>query len=108
MISPSSTTNTAPAAEEVELPGEMFAPVTPSKSPVKAKAKSQFYGSKTLLTCDDKVPVYDARKVVINFDVDLGRLDKVLPLFAGEVPSGSFVVVGYTVSWVQGGCSDWC
>jgi hypothetical protein len=50
-----------------------------------------------------QVPVYDARKVVINFDVDLGRLDKVLPLFAGEVPSGSFVVVGYTVSGFKAG-----
>jgi hypothetical protein len=50
-----------------------------------------------------QVPVYDARKVVINFDVDLSRLDKVLPLFAGEVPSGSFVVVGYTVSGFKAG-----
>jgi hypothetical protein len=44
----------ASAVKEVELPDEMFAPVMPSKSPAKAKAKSQFYGSKTLLTCDDK------------------------------------------------------
>ncbi|KAJ7937860.1 hypothetical protein B0H13DRAFT_2302332 [Mycena leptocephala] len=45
-----------------------------------------------------KVPVYDARKSVINWDADLGRLGEVLPLFPGEVPVGSFTVVGYTVS----------
>ncbi|KAJ6536054.1 hypothetical protein B0H19DRAFT_963312, partial [Mycena capillaripes] len=44
------------------------------------------------------VPVYDARKTVVDYDTDLDRLGEVLPLFPGEVPVGSFVVVGYTVS----------
>lgn len=42
--------------------------------------------------------MYDARKVVVDFDADLDHLPQVLPLFEGEVPFGSFVVVGYTVS----------
>jgi hypothetical protein len=44
------------------------------------------------------VPVYDARSSVVDFNTDLGRLDEVLPLFDEEIPFGSFVVVGYTVS----------
>ncbi|KAJ6581757.1 hypothetical protein B0H19DRAFT_929623, partial [Mycena capillaripes] len=44
------------------------------------------------------VPVYDARKVVVDFESDLPRLDEVLPPFVGEVPFGSFIVVGYTCS----------
>ncbi|KAJ7255611.1 hypothetical protein C8J57DRAFT_1013282, partial [Mycena rebaudengoi] len=48
------------------------------------------------------VPVYDARKTVINFETDLDRLDKRLPLFTGEVPFGSFVVVGYTCTTYPG------
>jgi hypothetical protein len=44
------------------------------------------------------VPIYDARKVIVDFNTDLDRLDKVLPQFVGELPFGSFAVVGYTVS----------
>lgn len=53
-----------------------------------------------------QVPVYDARKTVINFETDLGRLDKILPPFPGEVPLGSFVVVGYTVSGFKAGAQS--
>ncbi|KAJ7245273.1 hypothetical protein C8J57DRAFT_1524403 [Mycena rebaudengoi] len=78
-------------------PSDMFSPVvssSPSKSP--RKAGKPAFKSKTLLGYND--PVYDARKTVIDFKVDLDRLDKRLPLFVGEIPFGSFVVVGYTCS----------
>lgn len=51
------------------------------------------------------VPVYDARKKVVNFDTDIDLLDKKLPLFVGEVPFGSFIVVGYTCSTYQANLS---
>lgn len=44
------------------------------------------------------MPVYDARFTIVNFDSDLPALEQRLPKFTGEVPSGSFVVVGYSVS----------
>ncbi|KAJ7915335.1 hypothetical protein B0H13DRAFT_2455861 [Mycena leptocephala] len=101
MMSP---TNAAPT-QDVEdafanAPADMFAPVTPTKSPAKPKSpvKPWTFTSKTLLACTDKVPVYDARKTVIDFATDLERLDRVLPTYIGEIPTGSFVVVGYTVS----------
>ncbi|KAJ7705900.1 hypothetical protein B0H16DRAFT_1345948 [Mycena metata] len=69
-------------------PSDMFSPVKATKAPAK--------NNDSLMHLS--VPVYDARKIVVNFEADLDRLDKVLPLFKGEVPFGSFVVVGYTVS----------
>ncbi|KAJ7161107.1 hypothetical protein C8R46DRAFT_856911, partial [Mycena filopes] len=51
------------------------------------------------------VPVYDARKKMIDFSADLDRLAEVLPLFPGEVPVGSFSVVGYTCSSYAGSVS---
>ncbi|PPQ81055.1 hypothetical protein CVT26_006165 [Gymnopilus dilepis] len=48
------------------------------------------------LAYDDPVPVYDAREVA----VDLSNVESLfsLPRFAGEVPVGSFAVVGYTTN----------
>ncbi|KAJ7626517.1 hypothetical protein DFH06DRAFT_1141828 [Mycena polygramma] len=101
MMSPAN----AAAVQDVEdaftsAPSDMFAPVTPSKSPAKAKSPSKTwnYTSKTLLAAHDKVPIYDARTVVFDFNSDLSRLSTVLPAFHGEIPFGSFVVVGYTVA----------
>ncbi|KAJ6464207.1 hypothetical protein C8R47DRAFT_1079754 [Mycena vitilis] len=101
MMSPAN----AAAVQDVEdaftsAPSDMFAPVTPSKSPVKAKSpsKARNFTSKTLLAAHDKVPVYDARTVVFDFNSDLNRMGSVLPAFHGEIPFGSFVVVGYTVA----------
>ncbi|KAJ6462340.1 hypothetical protein C8R47DRAFT_1225489 [Mycena vitilis] len=97
-------------------PSDMFSPVVASKSPAKkSPAKKWNFTSKTLLASHDigkyvwiylcpfvlpfpTVPVYDARGVVFDFNSDLARLDTVLPAFHGEVPFGSFVVVGYTVA----------
>ncbi|KAJ6481342.1 hypothetical protein C8R47DRAFT_1218504 [Mycena vitilis] len=84
------------------VPSAMFSSRSPTKpSPNKATSSSAGRRSapvKTLLAHNDPIPVYDARKKVINFDADLERLDQVLPLFPGEIPSGSFTIVGYTVS----------
>ncbi|KAJ7677840.1 hypothetical protein DFH06DRAFT_1316635 [Mycena polygramma] len=84
------------------VPSTMFSSRSPNKkSPNKASSSSvprRQAPVKTLLAFNDTIPVYDARKKVINFDADLDRLDQVLPLFPGEIPSGSFTVVGYTVS----------
>ncbi|KAJ7029489.1 hypothetical protein C8F04DRAFT_925653, partial [Mycena alexandri] len=51
------------------------------------------------------VPVYDARKTIVDFSSDLDRLGDVLPSFPGEVPVGSFTVVGYTCSSYRGAIS---
>ncbi|KAJ2913529.1 hypothetical protein MD484_g6885, partial [Candolleomyces efflorescens] len=46
----------------------------------------------------DPIPVYDAREAsTMDFNVDLARLDTVLPRWQGEIPYGSFVVVGHTI-----------
>ncbi|KAJ6522934.1 hypothetical protein DFH09DRAFT_1191008 [Mycena vulgaris] len=78
------------------VPSSMFS----ARSPAKNSPGSSFQASKakTLLAFDDTIPVYDARKTVIDFDADLDRLGHVLPLFIGEVPNGSFAIIGYSVS----------
>ncbi|KAJ7605400.1 hypothetical protein DFH06DRAFT_1020279 [Mycena polygramma] len=71
---------------------------TPSSSKSRNTSKYVPAHSKTLLAHNDFVPVYDARKTVVDFSSDLDRLDKTLPMFPGEIPFGSFIVVGYTCS----------
>ena len=44
------------------------------------------------------MPVYDARNTPFNYETDLGNMQTVLPLFLGEIPFSSFVVVGYSAS----------
>ncbi|KAJ7822379.1 hypothetical protein B0H14DRAFT_2598563 [Mycena olivaceomarginata] len=91
-------------------PVDMFSPVkasTSSKIPMKSTSQSNKFSAaraKTLLAYNDRVPVYDARKVVVNFDTDLACLDAVVPPFVGEIPFGSFVVVGYTCSVYHTAC----
>ncbi|KAJ6474033.1 hypothetical protein C8R47DRAFT_1144579 [Mycena vitilis] len=81
------------------VPSHMFSASSPKKAPA---SKSRSFTTKTLLAHNDTIPVYDARKTVVNYSTDLGRLDQVLPLFPGEIPSGSFTVVGYTMSSYMG------
>ncbi|KAJ7672316.1 hypothetical protein DFH06DRAFT_1319737 [Mycena polygramma] len=83
------------------VPASMFSSRTPSKKTPTKTSTSVSRGPapvKTLLAYNDPIPVYDARKTVIDFESDLERLDQVLPLFPGEIPSGSFTIVGYTVA----------
>ncbi|KAJ6470778.1 hypothetical protein C8R47DRAFT_751799 [Mycena vitilis] len=82
-------------------PADMFSPVKVTKKATKTTNTPNKFSSsraKTLLAHNDRVPVYDARKNLVDFDTDLARLDEVLPPFIGEVPFGSFIVVGYTCS----------
>ncbi|KAJ7269132.1 hypothetical protein C8J57DRAFT_1227871 [Mycena rebaudengoi] len=61
--------------------------------------------SKTALEFEDDgeclrilvVPVYDGRSTTVNFKTGLSNIAD-LPLFLGEIPFGSFVTVGYTVT----------
>ncbi|KAJ7239832.1 hypothetical protein C8J57DRAFT_103694 [Mycena rebaudengoi] len=55
---------------------------------------------KNSLGFDDNIPVYDARNCRVNFQTDLYYLatKDVLPLYEGEIPFGSFVIVGYTMT----------
>ncbi|KAF9052103.1 hypothetical protein BJ165DRAFT_1341016, partial [Panaeolus papilionaceus] len=61
-------------------------------------AKPKSSGDVMSLGPDDQVPVYDARQTPFNFDTDLPHIADTLPKYDGEVPYGSFAVVGYTVS----------
>ncbi|KAJ7683322.1 hypothetical protein B0H17DRAFT_1227827 [Mycena rosella] len=102
MISPDSLSSTKDTNNcfDNSAPADMFSPVVSTKATKTPVVPSNFSSSraKTLLAYNDKVPIYDARKVVVDFDADLMRLDDVLPPFIGEVPFSSFVVVGYTCS----------
>ncbi|KAJ2914814.1 hypothetical protein MD484_g5619, partial [Candolleomyces efflorescens] len=57
------------------------------------------------LDCDDIVPVYDCRNVDVDFTQDLLSMD--FPSFEGEIPKGSFVVVGYTASVYRAQSGKW-
>jgi hypothetical protein len=52
------------------------------------------------------VPIYDARHHSFNYATDLDNIESVLPLLGEEVPSGSFAVVGYTMSSFKKG-TEW-
>ncbi|KAJ7764350.1 hypothetical protein B0H16DRAFT_1799868 [Mycena metata] len=103
MISPEgvSTSQASDTRFDKNAPTDMFSPVVPKKStPVKSRSRKPGPGtpSKTLLAYNEHLPVYDARKTSFSFEFDLPRLASVLPSFTGEIPFGSFVVVGYTAS----------
>ncbi|KAJ7183730.1 hypothetical protein C8R46DRAFT_1209879 [Mycena filopes] len=102
MISPENTPQQSSPAEQRNartVPSSMFSSPSPVKSAAPARTpRSYKSSSKTLLAYNDPVPIYDARKTIVNFEKDLSRLDDVLPLFPGEIPVGSFTVVGYTLS----------
>jgi len=44
------------------------------------------------------VPIYDARLLDYDVGLNIANMANDLPLFEGEIPRGSFVVVGYTAS----------
>lgn len=43
------------------------------------------------------MPVYDAREVEFNLERDADKIEY-LPRFEGEIPFGSFIVVGHSTS----------
>ncbi|KAJ7615629.1 hypothetical protein DFH06DRAFT_1343597 [Mycena polygramma] len=98
MMSPDPARADASAEKpSASVPSTMFS----TRSPAKRSTRSNNDLNKTLLAHNDPIPVYDARKTVIDFTADLDRLVEVLPLFHGEVPVGSFTVVGYTCSYYK-------
>ncbi|KAJ7660718.1 hypothetical protein DFH06DRAFT_1129778 [Mycena polygramma] len=111
MISPDNggTEQTNDSLFDRSAPADMFSPIVSTSSPSsKSRTTPSKYipsHAKTLLAYNDFVPVYDARKRVVDFNVDLDRLDKKLPLFPGEIPFGAFIVVGYTCSSYMGSIS---
>jgi hypothetical protein len=44
------------------------------------------------------VPIYDAREHLFDYANDLEHIDSVLPRYDAEIPSGSFAIVGYSMS----------
>lgn len=101
------------------VPSHMFSTRSPKKNAADQQAASTSRRSalvKTLLAYNDSgkiefrscclcayiyaVPVYDARKTVVDFTSALDRLSEVLPLFPGEV----YTVSSYMAS--IGGDSD--
>lgn len=42
------------------------------------------------------VPIFDSREHIFNFASDLDNLNQ-LPMYVGEIPAGSCVVVGYSL-----------
>jgi hypothetical protein len=52
------------------------------------------------------VPIFDARNVEQNIHVDLGNLDNDFPRLTTEVPVGSCVAVGHSVSTYVGKPED--
>ncbi|KAJ7016597.1 hypothetical protein C8F04DRAFT_1201832 [Mycena alexandri] len=103
MISPdprnSQDSTPADQRHQRSVPSAMFSQPSPGKKSGPSRPSGNFGSStKTLLAYNDSVPVYDARRTVVDFNKDLPRLDEVLPLFPGEVPVGSYTVVGYTLS----------
>ncbi|KAJ7035868.1 hypothetical protein C8F04DRAFT_1258509 [Mycena alexandri] len=102
MISPDSAAGAKDTDAQFSkiAPADMFSPVV-STTPTKPRAGTSKVSptkAKTLLAHNDFLPVFDARKTVVDFSSDLGQLASVLPVFTGEIPFSSFVVVGYSVS----------
>ncbi|KAJ7119965.1 hypothetical protein C8R43DRAFT_960035 [Mycena crocata] len=100
MLSPANDSGRTPDAHHsrstrsVPSPS-LFSSQSPSKATSSRRSNTNNFG-KTLLSHNDTVPIYDARKIVVDFNTDLDRL---------EIPVSSFVVVGYTVSCYNGAVS---
>ncbi|KAJ7715695.1 hypothetical protein B0H14DRAFT_3522544 [Mycena olivaceomarginata] len=68
------------------------------------KSSSSLYRKQTYtapsdtLNYDDNVPVYDARHTGFDASVDIDNLERILPLYKGEIPANSCTAVAYTIS----------
>ncbi|KAJ7884629.1 hypothetical protein B0H14DRAFT_3432358 [Mycena olivaceomarginata] len=83
--------------EESDLPLGLLSPS--KKKPATASSSLRPAYKSYSLTPNDTVPVYDARFTDFNFSTGLPTLDETLPLWTkGQIPCGSFVVVGYSPS----------
>ncbi|KAJ7261630.1 hypothetical protein C8J57DRAFT_1336662 [Mycena rebaudengoi] len=89
----------------------MLSPIKPAKIPSTSKQppKSSYHYNfkpknnvRYTLAHDEDVPTFDARGVAFDFNNDIDKLAEILPPFDGEIPTGSFVVAGYTASTFLG------
>lgn len=44
------------------------------------------------------VPIYDAWEVIFDVKSDLENLQSILPIYEGEIPIGSCVAIGHSIS----------
>jgi hypothetical protein len=44
------------------------------------------------------VPVYDGRFTGFDASVDIDNIDKILPVYEGDIPANCCTAVGYTIS----------
>ncbi|KAF9464022.1 hypothetical protein BDZ94DRAFT_1162755 [Collybia nuda] len=97
------STKAAPKKNNSRSPGPkgMFNQYSsPSKTEVNQSI--EFILFPILKLTDDTVPVYDGHKVDFDPSTHLQRIHELFPDFEGEVPQGSFSVVGYTTSVYSG------
>ncbi|KAJ7710828.1 hypothetical protein B0H17DRAFT_1224009 [Mycena rosella] len=82
----------------------MLSPVKSTKHAAMASPAKQTndYNLKYALRYNDTIPVYDATNKNFDFERQLPMLDSSLPRWAGEIPVGSFVVTGCTLSTYKG------
>ncbi|PPQ82507.1 hypothetical protein CVT24_006384, partial [Panaeolus cyanescens] len=71
---------------------------THTQSPATDPASSSTSQNESMsLSANSRISVFDARGTDFNFQEDMDKLYS-LPRWEGEIPRGSFVVVGYTLS----------
>ncbi|KAJ7740542.1 hypothetical protein B0H16DRAFT_1464780 [Mycena metata] len=87
------------SSEDDNSTGGWAAAINPAiMKPVRSATSSPTkFKSKYALGHDELVPVYDCTKRDLDLDEELVALES-LPRWRGEVPVGSFVVVGYSAS----------
>ncbi|EAU91687.1 hypothetical protein CC1G_04455 [Coprinopsis cinerea okayama7 len=79
-------------------------PSTKQVRSVAARVNADSY----FLESNNNVPIYDAQNAPdFNLSRDLPRLPKALPAWQGEIPYGSFVMVGYTVAVYKSNAGRW-
>ncbi|KAJ7710367.1 hypothetical protein B0H17DRAFT_1123520 [Mycena rosella] len=108
-LNPAGESKSVAAHQAKKIPAAMlrFAK-SPSGSPTKGQAAHSSLSSPTSysadysLAYDAKVPVYDAINCHFDINVDLENMHTKLQEFAGEIPSGMFVIVGYSASTFMG------
>ncbi|KAF6741988.1 hypothetical protein DFP72DRAFT_1082846 [Ephemerocybe angulata] len=112
-ISSRANTNRAPASPDAapggeggarEIPADMFVNPEPDNSSTSVGAGDNFS-----LPNSATIPVYDARNAeALDFEKVLPRLAEELPVYTGgEIPFGSFVLVGYTITIYRANNNNW-
>ncbi|KAG2022486.1 hypothetical protein CC2G_000228 [Coprinopsis cinerea AmutBmut pab1-1] len=102
---------TRPISRQEDSPkggnSDMFSQ-TRSPSTKQVASSSRVVADNFVRESNNDVPIYDARKASdLNFTRDLPSLDKVLPAWRGEIPAGSFVMVGYTLAVYKSNVGNW-